>query len=65
MVAISMYCIADLSLHELRCRYFGLKDSVLHKVGNIFPHCNTEALEKFLQDAVGDQRKLGEKLHPK
>ena len=65
MVPICTYFLADLSLHELRCRYFGLKDNVFHKVGNIFPHCDTEALEKFLKDAVGEQLKLGAKLHPK
>ena len=64
IVAISIF-LADLSLHELRCLYFGLKDNVLYKVGNVFPHCNTEALEKVLKDVVGDQLKLGAKLHPK
>ena len=57
--------LADLSLDDLRCLYFGLKDKVFHKVGDVFPHCNTEALEKILKDAVGEQLKLGSKLHPK
>ena len=35
------------------------------QIWNILPQCNTEALEKFLKDAVGDQLKLGAKLHPK
>ena len=64
MVAIFIV-LADLSLHELRCRYFGLKDKVFYKAVSFLPHCNTEALENFLKDAVGDQLKLGEKLHPK
>ena len=57
--------LADLSLRDLQCMYFGLKDKVFHKVGNLFPHCNTEILEKILKDAVGEQVKLGAKLHPK
>ena len=38
IVAISIF-LADVSLHELQCLYFGLKDNVLHKVGNIFVVC--------------------------
>ena len=67
MLIVAIFIVlADLSLHELRCRYFGLKDKVFYKaVGGYLPHCNTEALENFLKDAVGDQLKLGAKLHPK
>lgn len=65
MLIFKSISLADLSLDNLRCLYFGLKDKVFHKVGDVFPHCNTEALEEILKDAVGEQLKLGSKLHPK
>ena len=61
----NQYFLANLTLRDLQCLYFGLKDKVFHKVGDLFPHCNTEALEKILKDAVGEQVKLGSKSHPK
>ena len=65
LIVKSIYFLADLTLRELQRFYFGLKDKVFHKFADILPHCNTEALEKILKDAVGEQVKLGSKSHPK
>ena len=55
---------ANLSLHELHCLYFKLKDKVFSKLGPI-PHSDTETLEEILKSTFGEYRKLGSRTYPK
>ncbi|XP_065899410.1 85/88 kDa calcium-independent phospholipase A2-like isoform X2 [Dysidea avara] len=56
----------NLSLGEMRCLYFKLKDKVFSKLPVLgLPHSNTEELERILKDIVGEYRTLGSKQFPK
>ena len=59
------YYIANLSLSELRCLYFQLKDKVFHRVWDILPHGDTVILEEMIKSLVSEHRKLGCKTYPK
>ena len=58
------FYVANLSLHEMRCLYFKLKDQVFNRLGP-FPHSDTDNLEKILKSTFGEHRKLGCKTYPK
>jgi len=60
------FLLANLSLDEMRCLYFKLKDKVFSQlpIGGL-PHSNTEELEKILKNIFGEYRTLGSKQYPK
>ena len=67
MHVLSMcFLLANLSLSEMRCLYFKLKDKVFSKLPVVgLPHSNTEELERILKDVFGEHRTLGSKQYPK
>ena len=60
-----LYFAANLSLNELRCLYFQLKDKVFHRVWDILPHGDTVILEEMIKSLVSEHRTLGCKSHPR
>ena len=59
--------IANLSLSEIRCMYFKLKNEVfIQKIGDvILPDSQTEILENILKKEVGEHTILGSQTHPR
>ena len=56
---------ANLSLHEMRCLYFKLKDKVFTEQLGPIPLSDTETLEEILKNTFGEHRKLGSRKYPK